>query len=99
VDEVVCEAWDQVRQVAVVQEKPLAALDAFDEHVDACGVLEEVGDEDGDDVMGIVQGEGAELVVVGVAETVFVVIVVVVAAAAVERVLRERRRPVAVEQV
>jgi len=84
--------------VAVVQEKRLAALDAFDEHVDACGVLEEVGDEDGDGVMGIVQGEGAELVVVGVAETVFVVIVVVavavvvvaaVAAAAVGKMMGE----------
>jgi hypothetical protein len=83
VDEVVYEAWDQVRRVVVVQEKCLAAFDAFDEHEDACGVLEGVGDEDGDGVMGIVQGEGAEVVVVGVAETVFVVIVAVAAVVAV----------------
>jgi len=85
VDEVVYEAWDQVRQVEVVQEKCLAALNAFDEHVDAYGVLEGVGDADGDGVMVIVQGEGAELVVVGVVEAVFVVVIVVavvVAAAA-----------------
>jgi len=85
---VVYEAWDQVRRVVVVQEKCLAALNAFDEHVDAYGVvLEGVDDEDGDGVMVIVQEEGAELVVAGVVEAVFVVIVVVavvaVAAAAV----------------
>jgi hypothetical protein len=88
---VVYEAWDQVKRVEVVQEKCLAALNAFDEHVDAYGVLEGEDDEGGDGVMVIVQGEGAELVVAGVAEAVIVVIVVVavvaVAAAAVAAVV------------
>lgn len=70
-----------MKQVEAAQEKCLAALDAFDGHAGAYGVLEEVGDENGDDVMGTVQEEGVELVIVDVVVAVTVVVVVVVAVA------------------
>jgi hypothetical protein len=67
-----------VKQVEAAQEKHLAALDAFDGHAGAYEVQEEVGGENGDGVMGIVQEEDVELVMVDVMADVVVVVAVAV---------------------
>lgn len=70
-----------MKQVEAAQEKRLAALDAFDVHAGAYGILEEVGDENGDGVMGTVQEAGVELVIVDVIVDVVVAVAVEVVVA------------------